>query len=853
MRERLHALLDEAVVVTPAGSPVPVVCAPAGAGKTTMLATWLRGWVERGNGCAAWVSLDAEDNDPTLLWSAILRALQLSGAWQPGRSLDRLMPPSGQQHAAFLAAVIAAFDRSLLPVVLVLDGVHEVQSSEAVRSLNFLLRHTPAALRIVLAARCRPQLNLARLRLEGRLREIDPGKLPFSGEEARHLYAGEGIRLDEADLHLLMERTEGWPAGLRFAAMTVHDRTRPANDINGFTGDQPAVAEYLLEEVLARQRKDVQHFMLSTSLCRSFTVGLAEALSGLPNVGQILDWLERSGILVCDRDRSSSWYHYHPLLSRCLRTEFGRREPAARHELHRTAAHWFRGSGDSLRAIVHAIASRDDDLTSGLVDGHGLEQILKGHAGELGRILDTAPESVLARPTVALIAAEAALDLGDLPAADRWLHRTNDVARRPNNPRLSTLLTTVRLHRARLHGDVGGTLALLESWPGDRSGDPDVDLLALFHRGVAAAWTGKRHAASKDLRQALDQAIRDRRDGMALHCEVHLAAEGDLTQLNERAGTALEFAKSRGWAETPHSAYLHTLLAVVAYQRLEDLRVLQWCTFASNNSMAALAHDPTIAFAQALRALVIVGRSSDPNSIVTALQRLWQGASDRGLSPVLVAYLAPACQRMALRAGNRVWAVELLEQAKALLAPCGEQALLRATLHAHNGKPDLARRLLASVLDGQNRAIVIPTLIDAWLLEAHLAHRAEELDRAHQALAQALAIAAPQIALRPFQDAGPWLRALLAAGVGRFGSLDPFAAKVLADLPVPDPNLIDELTKRELDLLAELPSMRTAEEIADSWFVSVNTVKTHLRGIYRKFGVHRRRDAVIVARQRGLL
>jgi LuxR family maltose regulon positive regulatory protein len=149
--------------------------------------------------------------------------------------------------------------------------------------------------------------------------------------------------------------------------------------------------------------------------------------------------------------------------------------------------------------------------------------------------------------------------------------------------------------------------------------------------------------------------------------------------------------------------------------------------------------------------------------------------------------------------------------------------------------------------------MVTPTQIDAWLLEAQLAHRMENDHRAYEALTQALAIAAPHHALRPFHEAGQTIRTLLAAGTCRFGQLEPFAAEVLATLPASIPDFPGGLTNREQDLLAELPSMRTTGEIADSLFVSVNTVKTHLRGIYRKLGVNRRRDAIAVARQRGLL
>ena len=852
VREHLHVQLNAAVAISEAGSPVTVVCAPAGAGKTTMLATWVRRWVECGDGYAAWVCVDAEDNDPVLLWSAILRALRTSGGWERGGPLDLLAPPHDGSYAAFLATVSAAFDQLRAPVVLVLDGIDEVRATEAVRTLNLLLRHAPAMLRIVLVSRFPPPLNLARLKIEGQLREIDPSQLNFSAEEASLLFASGGVTLTNSELQLLMERTQGWAAGLRLAALTLDNAVRPADHINRFTGADRVVADYLVEEILNRQPAEVQHFMLSTSVSQTFTAGLAAALCRQQNVGHILEQLERAGILACDSSLSQRWYHYHPLLGRCLRAELGRRRLSAQYELHRIAADWFTAAGKPLRALAHAIATRDDDLVTRLVANHGLGEVLAGRASGLRRMLGSAPPRVLAQPSVTLVAAETALDLGDLPTADRWLQRTTAGRQPPRDQRMRALHATVQLHRALRHGDVGAALAKLRTTRAGQTGDRDLDLLALVHRGVAAAWTGDRQAATADLQRALDRAGADHLDAVALECRAHLAAESDLTQLSERAESALEFAKSRGWTATFRCAYLYTLLGVVAYQRLDDQRARQLCARATTAAAAPI--DPAIQlFADTLRAMITFEVAEDPQSVATVLRRQWRQLNDRNLSPTLLAYLAPACQRMALRIGDHGWATELLQRVDAMLYPCGERVLLRATLHAHTGRIGLARRLLLTILNGQSHPVVTPTLVDAWLLEAHLAHRTADFQRAHEALIGALSLAAPHGIMRPFLESGHTIRGLLAGAAGRFGQLEPFATQVLAAIPAPVPDLTDGLTKREQALLAELPSMRTVEEIAGSLFVSINTVKTHLRGIYRKLGVNRRRDAIAVARQCGLL
>jgi LuxR family maltose regulon positive regulatory protein len=348
----------------------------------------------------------------------------------------------------------------------------------------------------------------------------------------------------------------------------------------------------------------------------------------------------------------------------------------------------------------------------------------------------------------------------------------------------------------------------------------------------------------------------EQRDAAALQCETHLAAvaaaEGDLAMMGTRARTALAIAESRDWAGTSRCAYAYALLGVEAYERLEKDRAKEYTTLATGLLDGPV--DPTIElFVSTLDAMADFDAAEDPHRVVAVLRENWQRLGDKTIAPALVAYAAPVQQRMALLVGEWMWAADVVDQVRQLLGEGGEHALLRAIQYAQKGKVSSTRRLLRGVLDGELPVISPGTTLYAWLLEAHLAERCAESHRAHEALTEALSLAAPHTAMRPFRDAGHSVRMLLARGAGRFGRLDAFAARVLAHLPAAVPDPTDGLTERERALLTELPSMRTAEEIAHTMFVSVNTVKTHLRGIYRKLGVSHRRDAITVARQRGLL
>ncbi|MFB9903902.1 LuxR C-terminal-related transcriptional regulator [Allokutzneria oryzae] len=857
-RPRLLAPLDELLRVPLEGPPVMVVCAPAGAGKTTLLAGWAHLLAERGGAPLAWVSLDAGDNDVFPLWSAVLGALRESGAWGQDGPLEWLGPPREDEEAGFLAGLVAAFERLTTPVCLVLDGVHEVRSPAAVRALNLLLRQLPPTLRIVLATRFPPPLILPRLRVEGRLREIGPADLTFTVGEARALLAGQGIELSSATLGVLMERTEGWAAGLRLAAMSVAGSSEPATRIAEFTGEDRAVAEYLAEEVLTGLPGQIRQFLLATCVCATFTVDLAVLLSQQEGAGQILDHLERTNTLITRGGPSARWYRYHPLLRGYLLAELGKRHRWGR-RLHRTAADWFAAAGDPLVALEHGIAAGDDDLVARLITKFGLQQVLKGNGDPLRALLDTVPAQVLAQPPVALVGAAIALDRGDVPAADRCLRRVAGSARPLRTHRLRALHAVVLLHRARFEGGVREALTALETTRAGDTGDVDLDMLALSNRGTAALWLGEHRAARTDLSRALRLATAEGRDAVALHCRVHLAAvsaaEGDPAQMSAEAAAALDFAQARCWSETSRCAYLYALMGADAYQRVDQERAERLCSL-SVRLLAERAErvDPTVELsALLLEAIVAFDRAEDPHGVVAAIRDLWRRFRTAQVAPALIAFAAPVEQRMALRVGEHRWAMEVLERLGRQLRPSAEHALLQAVLHAHKGHLNAARRLLDLIVNDRVPAVVAGTMVEAWLLEALLAERTGNQRRAHEALSHALALAQPRHALRPFLDAGAPARDLLVRGAGRFGRYDSFAASVLAAIPASAAGATEALTDRELDLLIELPSMRTTEEIADSLFVSVNTIKTHLRGIYRKLGVNHRRDAITAARRRGLL
>jgi len=374
-RPRLLDLLPTSATRGTDEAEVTLLCGPAGCGKTTLLTEWARS--TGSDRAIAWLSLTADDNDVYLLWSAILAALEGSGAWPEDSALHELSAPRHHVEPSFLAAFTAAFEELDCPsVVLILDDLDQIAASEALTTLDVLLRACPRQLRLILSTRFVQLLSVARLRLEGRVHEVDATSLEFSAEEAADLLRLHDVTLTEAELHQLLVRTEGWAAGLRLAAMWLARAPQRARLIADFVRDDRAVADYLVGEVIQRQEPHVRDFALATAICEEVSDDLARALSGRDDAGAMLDQLERTHALITRV--GGDWYRYHPMLREYLRAELARRDPIVARTLHGKAAEWFEQRGRTLTAIEHAAGAEDEELLSRLLTGYGLSHVTNG-------------------------------------------------------------------------------------------------------------------------------------------------------------------------------------------------------------------------------------------------------------------------------------------------------------------------------------------------------------------------------------------------------------------------------------------------------------------------------------------
>ena len=864
------------------GARATLVCGPAGYGKTTLLAMYARR-LRHTNRLVGWVSCDRHDCEASLLWQAVLSALSaavrpLVDAETHADPFCSLTPPPTIDQA-FIAEFTQAVDDFGSTITLVLDDFQEVADPTTLAGVSDFLANLPDGLHLIIGTRRDPSIPLHRLSLEGRLRTLRAKDLAFCVDEVDEVLRGQQMNLDPPSLTLLWRRTEGWPAAVRLASLALTHEPDPVGFVTRFAGDDSAVAGYLVEEILGRQSATLQQFLLDTCVAEELTDELAAALSDRADAGALLNQLAQANALVQRLGRSGEWYRYHALLRSFLVAELRRRDLTAAPTRHRRAAIWFEENGFPARALEHAAASGDESMIESMLSREAMQLLLTGHGSLVMRAITESPSSVREAPDVLLITAIVAYYAGDRAGGDQALKRFRTRLVPAIGPRTRQLFDVARLYQARLHGDVSVLPDIIDdNQPdGDNPLDEDAELLMLTTRGALRLAAGDYVRAKADLRAALELSRARGRHRHTLDCMNQLAgvtgARSEIDESTEWARQTREFAAEHGWANSPQLAYSYLLAAWCAYLRLD----LQEASRHSAMSMAVLeggAIEPEAECASRWGAAAVgFDRYPQRRAALRDMDAIWQQTVGFVPSPALTSFALGVEMRMCLTLGDRGHAAVVIARAEKLLPATGDTAVLRALDLLDRHQYERAGAVVAPVLTGALTSVVVTTSICAWLIEALVRNHAGMVEMAHRALLTALEIGDGSDVMRPFYDCGMPVRELLLAAVGRTGHLDPFLDRLLAacrhaeawqetnsaDVPMVEqgtgrhPMLVAPLTSREIEVLRELPSMLTAEEIAEEHQVSVNTVKTHMRSLYRKLGAANRRDAVACARRLSLL
>jgi LuxR family maltose regulon positive regulatory protein len=844
-------LLD--LVERGAEGPLTLISAPAGSGKTVLLKEWMAS--AAGPETIALVRLAREHSDRRGFWLDVLAALararpELSGLAVPGRGRSSLAP------------IRDALAKLEAPLRVALDDFHHVGPGRVAADIEWLVEHAPDQLRLVVATRSDPPIRLQRLRVAGRMQEIRASDLAFTPAEANELLAP--LELPASDIETLWERAEGWAAGLRLAELSLHDHPDPRAFVAGFAGDDRAVTDYLMSEVVSGYDEDTLFFLLRTSIVDRLNGELADALAGGSGGEHSLRELERANGLVEALDSSGTWFRYHPLFGAVLRAELRRRLGDELPALHSAAGVWFARHAQPLEAVRHAVAASDWRLAADVIGAEWLVCVIHGSGAKLRQLASEVPASVVdADAELALAVAGLLLEAGEIERANELLVRAYELA--PGLPpermrRFTVTSTATALYRARLEGDVAealsaARLALDERW--DRAVAVEVRALTLANLGIAEFWANDHEHALENLHAAAGLALEYGNDFLLFIAESHLAAvdarQGRLTDARGHARTAIQLGERRGWTDLPHMAIAYVALATVHLWWNE----LDEAERASELARDALGRSPEPMLPPVvaqLRAWIHALRG-DP---VTALEVLRGRESDRGLPPWLRVTSAMIEAELWLSLGEPARARGSLEAISSI--DVSDPAITLARLELALGEPDEALRAIAGFLADGREPVMPTSRTEAWAIDAIARDAIHDEPGALRAIERALDLAEPRGYSGAIIRHGAPVRSLLRRRIAKGTAHRAFAGELLAVLEQEpgarqsngDP-LLEPLSDRELAVLRFLPTMMSNAEIAGEMFVSVNTVKTHLKHIYRKLDVSERRDAVRRGRDLRLL
>jgi LuxR family transcriptional regulator, maltose regulon positive regulatory protein len=823
-RARLETLLDSGVA-----GPMTLVSAPAGTGKTVLVSSWASGL---GPGrSVVWVSLRDATIGPGAFWHLVVTGLARQGVGVSPAAYDG----HGAGDPSYTTSVAEGILRHPEPVVLVLD-CDGVLSSEVAKRLDTLLQRASGRLRVVLLSREDPLLPLHRYRLAGTLTELRMADLGFTRDEARAMLAGLGVDLSESAMDAMIGRTQGWAAGLRMAAMSLAHQVDREEAARKLAGDTGTVAEYLLAEVLDTQPAGVRRLLLETSVVDVIRPGLATALAG-PHADRALSFLVHGNAFLEELPEGIGCYRYHDLFRQLLRAQLAYESPEHWVELHKVAAAWFAGHGLVDDAARHAAAVEEWDLAARyVVDDLSVVSVMTGRPSEgLHDVLTQLPRSVDGI-AVQVVTATRALSAGDHRGAGACLQQARELLDAP---------TTESWPAAEL------AVAVLQLVLARQSGDPD----AAFVAGAAA-------------RALLHMQDPTR---VAAHPEIEAAVEANLAgalvlagRLEEAADAFALFAGSMDVAGREH-AHIDALGqgALLAAWSGDLTRSADLAVRAIRLS-SAVGLTPTACPGAAEVALAYVdGERYDLTGAREHAERAGRCPASR--DPLPAAMLALTRARIQ-RAGGDVSGARrtLKDAADGLPAWLVDQLVLERDGAHPAGQPDDADVLSLSTRDGRTPpATKVATLLQSAAQKLGTGHESTAL----RDLDHALRLAAPEQSRRVFREAPDelwqllrrheqlwrrhaWLTDRRPSGDGR----QVPQPRSPVQLPSDDGSRIYEpLTEKEREVLGHLSELLTTEEIAAVMFISVNTVRTHVRNILRKLAASRRNEAVRRARDLKLI
>jgi LuxR family maltose regulon positive regulatory protein len=881
--------------------PLTLITAPAGFGKTTLVASCVAD-------CGmpiAWLSLDKDDNQAERFLNYLVAALQKADN-SIGIEAAQLMAASPQAPLeAVLTSLINDLDTAGEEIVLVLDDYQFISSQAAHEAVAFILRHCPKSFHLMIATRSDPPLPLARLRARGQTVQLRAADLRFTVSEAtQFLNDGMGLHLEAGSVAVLEERTEGWIAGLQMAALSMRNREDVIGFIEGFSGTNRYILDYLLEEVMAGQPAEVQRFLLYTSILERLIAPLCDAVmangeeakgesderSGRSEsafIGQsasMQEYLERANLFLVPLDDEKTWYRYHHLFADLLRTQLLRSlgvQGVA--QLHIRASEWHEQNGSILEAINHASMASDDERVERLIVQNYMEMLGRGEMSWMrfwkGKL---SKELVYGRPVLCIYLAQSHAWFGELDEADLLLDEAEKHIRSENSaPKALSMSGHLAYVRSRVTAMRGENRRALELCLSARDNTPDSDLGNQLAIGVALGYEFFLNGDFTDAVKTLQETIRVGRAAMNINVVVGaycvmarlLAVQGLLSKSYDTYQEALQFIPGVSGQHLGAKALVEVGIAAVLceWNDLDDA-MLHMQQGLAQLSLWGKADDFALAYITLARIHLAHTNTSDA---LEALEKAIQFIKTRGVFSEarnaveitrsklwLVQGDIQATNRWVATQEERFGSDDLFGYKNELTHIAQVRVLI-----AQN-KPKEAINLLSHLVETARSAGRSGRVVEILLLEALTLQEMGDSEHAILALTECLTLAEPGGYMRIFLDEGQQMQMLLAQWLAHTssGPVRDYSIRLLSQFDVelktkktaqektsPADTLVEPLSQRELEVLHLMALGKTNQEIAEQLIVARGTIKAHTANIYRKLDVANRTEAVARARQLGIL
>jgi LuxR family maltose regulon positive regulatory protein len=860
--------------------PLTLIAAPAGFGKTTLVSEW----IPQSSHCVTWLSLDEDDNDPIRFWAYVVAALQKLRADLGEGALALLQSPQPPPIPSILSTLINEISSFPENFSIVLDDYHLIKTQAIHEALTFLLDHLPPQMHIILTTRADPPLPLARLRARDRLTELRADNLRFTRDEAA-LFLNEvmGLKLTAEDIAALESRTEGWVAGLQLAALSMQGREDVTGFIQAFSGSHRHVLTYLAEEVLEQRPEGTLNFLLQTSILDRLCGPLCDTVTGENDSQALLQKLEQANLFIVPLDDEGKWFRYHHLFAGVLRGRLKQIQPDPTPELHRRASEWFEQSGVTAEAIEYALRGRDWSHAIRLIEANMQGAQQRGEIATVLRWLASLPdEAIQIRPTLGLAHARLLVLVDDFNTAESRLTAAEEALQSDHALDPAT--------QSALLGQVAGVRevsALLMGYPGEAILAAGYEALRLLpesdqaRRGYALFIMGCAHYLQLGNVQSAESAFQDalrltQTAGDAfsqLQIHSHLsqmhAVQGRLRAAEMSCEDLLQLAFQPGWERVPAAGFSRIMHGRILYERNNLPGALEALTTGIMEvERYTLARPAIVGYILLARVKLALG---DPGEARELLKRAWAAIQKKRLKQITIpasAYRARILLALGDLATALEWAHEIEKTISDPLNPALEydhMSLARVWLKQERLAE--ARQLLERLLPLAEQAGRMGRVIELLALQVMVNLAQKEEAEALATLERALTLAEPEDYIRVFVDEGEAMRELVSAFRAKKGNhpLRAYVEKLLAAFDAPpatstsagnpqsvNQNLVDPLTARELEVLRLIAEGLSNDAIAQKLFLSIGTVKVHLKHIYGKLDVNSRTQAVARLRELNL-